>query len=67
MPQQKSRPGMMVIGGLLFLLVPFLWAQAMDSALDWRLMALCMAVAALFFYLAAKYRRLRSSSVPPAA
>jgi hypothetical protein len=69
MARQKSRPSMMIVGGLLFLVMPVLWARASNAPLNWRLMIGCSVIAIVFFYLAAKYSRLRrdASAIPPAA
>jgi ABC-type enterobactin transport system permease subunit len=60
---------MMVVGGLIFLVLPWLWAKMNQQSLDWRIMAVGIAIAALFFVMAAQYRRERRavSAPPPAA
>jgi hypothetical protein len=65
MARQTSNPGMMVVGGLIFLAAPVLWAKASSQPLNWTLMCVCIAIAALFFYLAAKYKRERGEPGSP--
>jgi hypothetical protein len=56
----------MIAGGIVFLAIPFLWANETNTPLTWRGVALGVAIAVLFFYLAAKYRReARDGQIPP--
>jgi hypothetical protein len=66
MASKTSRPGFMIVGGIIFLLLPGLLARADNRPLNARLLGLGVAVAALFFYLAFKYHRNSAKSVPPA-
>jgi hypothetical protein len=57
MALQPSRPGFMIAGALVFLVLPFLWAEVTKASLDIRLVATGAAVALLFLALAVRYRR----------
>lgn len=50
---------MMILGGLLFLVLPFLWERMHGTGFDWRHLALGAVMAAVFFALAARYHRMR--------
>ena len=42
---RSSRPGMMIAGGVVFLAIPFLWANQTNTPLNWLGVALAAAVA----------------------
>jgi hypothetical protein len=62
MARQTSNPGLMIAGGVVFLVMPFLWSKATGDALSTRSVIVGLLLAALFFYLAAKYHRERRSA-----
>ena len=66
---QPSRPGFMLAGGLVFLLLPFLWASFSNQPVSRGLVIAGVAIALVFFALAVQYRRqLRGRvDVPPSA
>jgi hypothetical protein len=57
MALQPSRPGFMYAGALVFLALPFLWATFTEQPINWRLVAVAVVIAIVFFTLAAQYRR----------
>lgn len=69
MALQPSRPGLMLVAALLFLALPFLWANFAGEAVDRRLVVAGVVVALVFLALAAQYRRqLRGGpGAPPSA
>jgi hypothetical protein len=66
---QPSRPGFMLVGALVFLALPFLWATFAQQTVDMRFVAACIIVALVFIALAVQYhRQLRGrTDTPPAA
>lgn len=69
MALQPSRPGFMLVGGLIFLVLPFLWANATNQPVNVRLVIAGIVAALVFFALAVQYRRqLRArADAPPNA
>lgn len=69
MALQPSRPGFMLAGALVFLVLPFLWATFTGQPADRRFAGVCVVLAFVFIALGVQYRRqLRSQAdVPPRA
>lgn len=69
MALQPSRPGFLYVGALIFLVLPFLWANISHEPVSLLLVALGIVIAGVCVALALQYRRQRrpSTDAPPAA
>jgi hypothetical protein len=69
MALQPSRPGFLIVAALVFLALPFVWADLGRQPVDRRIVAACVVMAVVFVALALQYRRQSRAGVgsPPPA